>query len=141
MDATKPCELISFGAMDVTKPYKIYTLWGHVCHQTLRHCYALGPWMSPNPMNLYKTMDVPKPCKFIGFGAMDVTKPYKIICFGATYVTKPRKHIGPWMAPKFIKLYALGPRVSPNRKNIRFGAMDVTKPYKFICFGAMDVTL
>ncbi len=26
---------ISFGTMDVTKPYDIYKLWCHRCHQTL----------------------------------------------------------------------------------------------------------
>ncbi len=35
-DVTKPYKFIRFGAMDVTKPYK-----------------SIGPWMSPNPVNLY----------------------------------------------------------------------------------------
>ncbi len=34
-DVTKPCKYICFGAMYVTKPYIIYMLWGHGCHQNL----------------------------------------------------------------------------------------------------------
>ncbi len=37
----------------------------------------------------FGTMDVAKPCRFIGFGAMDVTKPCRFIGFGAMDVTKP----------------------------------------------------
>ncbi len=44
-----PCEFIGFGAMDVTKPYKLMGFGGLAMH-------------------------VAKPYKFIGFGAMDVTK-------------------------------------------------------------------
>ena len=64
MDITKPYKFTSFGAtyvakpykmctaMYVTKPYKIYMLWGHGCYQPLYNLYALGPWMSPNHVNL-----------------------------------------------------------------------------------------
>ncbi len=55
MRGTKPYIFIGFGAMDVTKPYDMYMVWGHV---------------SPNPIHLY------------GLG-LDVTKPYKFIKFGA----------------------------------------------------------
>ena len=42
---------------------------------------------------------------------------------------------GPGRNKKYIFLKA-----SKSQPRIAFGAMDVTKPYKFIGFGAMDVT-
>jgi hypothetical protein len=45
-------KFISFGALDVTKPYKL-----------------IG----------FGAIDVTKPYKFIGFGAIDVIKPYTFI--------------------------------------------------------------
>jgi hypothetical protein len=43
----------------------------------------------------------------------------------------------PWMSPSPINLYGLGAMdVTRPCKFIRFGAMDVTKPCKFIGFGA-----
>ena len=62
-------KFIRFGAMDVTRPLEIHKVWGHGCHQTLyiqkefgamdvnrannfkKH---LGPWMSPDRINLKK---------------------------------------------------------------------------------------
>jgi hypothetical protein len=35
MDVTKPYKFIGFGAMDVTKPYNVYEIWGHGCYQTI----------------------------------------------------------------------------------------------------------
>jgi hypothetical protein len=81
-------KFLHFGAMDVAKPYKIYTLWGHGCHQSLL---------------INRAVDVTKPYKFIHVGAMDATNPCKLI--------------GPWMSPNPINLYALGPWMSPNPKN------------------------
>ncbi len=52
MDVTKKCKCICFGAMDFTKLCEIYTLWGHGCHQTQCNLYALGPWLSPNLIDL-----------------------------------------------------------------------------------------
>ena len=81
MGVTKPYTCIRFGAIDVTKPYEIYTVWGewvspkpiefkrfgaNVCHQTLKryrmwgnvyhqtlYIYKVwGQWVSPNRVNL-----------------------------------------------------------------------------------------
>ncbi len=46
MEFTKPYKFIGLGAMEVTKPYKIYKVW--------------GTWMSPNRV------------KVIGFGDIQV---------------------------------------------------------------------
>ena len=35
MDVTQPYKFIRFGAIHVTKPYEIYKFWGPRCHQTL----------------------------------------------------------------------------------------------------------
>ncbi len=37
---------------------------------------------------------LPKPYKFMGFGAMDITNPYNSIGFGAMDATKPYDFIG-----------------------------------------------
>ncbi len=88
-----PFKFIRFGAMDVTKLYKLICFGGR--YQTLQILYGLGPGMSPNPVNLYGlgAMDVTKPCKCIGFVAMDGTRPYKFRRFGVMDVTKPFKFI------------------------------------------------
>ena len=36
----------------------IYRVWGHGCHQTLLIYWDLGPWMSPNPINLWGLGDM-----------------------------------------------------------------------------------
>ena len=93
----KPYKFIGFGAMDVTKPYKFYRVWGHVCHQTYTF---IG----------FGAMDVTKPYQFIVFVAMCVTKPYKFTGFGAMDVTTPYKFIGgPRMSSNRMNLYGLGP--------------------------------
>ena len=69
-----------FGAMAVTKPYKII------------RCGAT-----------YAT----KPYKFISFRAMDITKPCKFSSFGATYVTKPYKNVYGHVRHQTIQIYML----------------------------------
>jgi hypothetical protein len=80
--------------------------------------------MTPNLTNLYASVDVTKAYKFIGFGTRYVTKPYelhRVWCHGCQQTPINLYALGPWMTPDLIKF-------------IRFGAMDVTKSFKFICF-------
>ena len=50
MDATKICDFIGFGAMDATKTYEFIGLGAMDV--------SLGPWLSPNPMNLWGLAEV-----------------------------------------------------------------------------------
>jgi hypothetical protein len=50
MDATKTYDFIGFGAMDATKTYEFIRFGAMVV--------SLGPWLSPNPMNLQGLAEV-----------------------------------------------------------------------------------
>ncbi len=52
----------------------VFNLWGW--GEPQKRAGSLG---SGSPQG---SMDVTKPCEFIGFGAMDVTKPYEFIGYG-----------------------------------------------------------
>ncbi len=51
MAVTKPYKCIVYGAMDVTKPYK-FIGFGAVYVTKPINLQCLGPWMSPNRINL-----------------------------------------------------------------------------------------
>ena len=79
--------------MDVTKLYKwIYAL-GPWMSPNLINLSALGPWMSPNHLNLYAlrpwTLNIYTLWTLWIYRAMDATNPYKFINIGAMDVTKP----------------------------------------------------
>ena len=75
--------------MGVTKPYKIYKVWGQcVSPNLIQFTEHLGPMSATKPyksvmFGAMTVMGVTKPYTCIGFGARDVTKPYKFIGFGA----------------------------------------------------------
>ena len=83
MDVTKLYEFVRFGAMNVSKPYEIYKVWGHGCHQITYICMYIYIYVY---IYIYIDTDrhrpvaggraLAKPSKFIVFGDMDVDKPY-----------------------------------------------------------------
>jgi hypothetical protein len=116
---------------------------------------GFGDFHGPQPYNFVGFGDFhgPQPYNFIGFGDSHGPQPYKFIRFGDIHGPKPYKfrpvaearpkwwgascRMGPFWTqqstiPDLTVLDAL--------ENKPLGAMDVTKPYKFIKFGAMDGT-
>ncbi len=88
-------------------------------------------------------MDVTKPYKFTGFGAMDVTKPHKFMGFVArSFLRDPdleRTRPDPAETSKAARS-ALVSRTRPRRQYRCLRNKRPSQPYEFIGIGAMDVT-
>ena len=86
-------------------------------------------------------MDGTNAYKFIRFGPMGVTNAYiiyKLLYHSCHQSLQSDMAIDVTKPYKFICFGAMG--ATKPYKFIRFGAMDATKPYKFVRFGAVDVT-
>ena len=111
MDVTKPYKSIRFGAMDVTKPYKFI---GRRLPARTAHALAsvLWPLASGTPGE--------HEGKAAGRGVLPASCSDSGECGGASCLANSSRNCG---------------RTYPGNGPIGFGAMDVTKPYKFIGLG------